>query len=536
MIGFPAPSLRPNRGPHRRGAKVAIRAAATVLTLTLALAGCSSKGDDAPGGSKDIARGATLSFGLSAEPAGFKTGVDQGSAAREIITLVRRGLLTYDGKGKVVPALASGYEVSDDGLTYTFTLRDGLKFSNGDSLTSADVKRTFEYLAVPENGAAAAADFGNIASIDTPDDTTVVITLSQPQTAFPQVLADPLSAIVPEEPLDDNGVPIGDGPFKITDYDKGVSYTLEANPDYFDADSVKLGGIDVTFMADAQTRVKALISGQVQFIDYVAAADFKTLEAAKNVTLKTAPGLYGAVMLNLTRGPLAVPEVRQALAYAIDLDAYNQAGTLGYGKAGGGLPISPTTPYYDKEQAKHYSHDPAKAKKLLADAGYGDGFTVKLLTNSQYFGYSERAQVVKSDLEAIGITVDIESGDYANQIAKGNSGDYDLMIGGPSAALLDPSAITPAFIGGPTFVRSVGIDQSLYADLLKKGAQTPDGDERKAIYKEIGEIYLKDVPFITTGTGVAAYAFTDKLQGFEMLSGPIVYSSLYSLATAGLSK
>ncbi|MFC5433336.1 ABC transporter substrate-binding protein [Microbacterium suwonense] len=533
MIGFPAPHK--NRVSRRvtRGAVLAVSAA---LTMTLALAGCSPKnsGDSSDGSSGDA--GATLSFGLSSEPAGFKTGVDQGSAAREIITLVRRGLLTYDGEGKVVPALASDYTVSDDGLTYTFTLRSGLKFSNGDSLTSADVKRTFEYLAVDENGAAAAAAFANIATIDTPDDATVVLTLSQPQTAFPQVLADPLSAIVPEDAVDADGVPIGDGPFKIVDYRKGVSYTLEANPDYFDADSVKLGGIDVTFMADAQTRVKALMSGQVQFIDYVAAADFKTLESAKGITLKTAPGLYGAVQFNLTRGALAVPEVRQAIAYAIDLKAYSQAGTLGYGEPTGGLPIAPTSPYYDKEQAGHFALNVDKAKQLLAEAGYAEGVKLTLLTNSQYFGYSERAQVVKSDLEAIGITVDIESGDYANQIAKGNSGDYDLMIGGPSAALNDPSAITAAFIGGPTFVRSVGIDQSLYADLLEEGAKTADGPEREAIYKEIGEIYLKDVPFVTTGTGVSAYAYTDKLKGFQMLSGAIVYSSLYNLATAELSE
>ncbi|BDZ39991.1 hypothetical protein GCM10025863_26050 [Microbacterium suwonense] len=218
MIGFPAPHK--NRVSRRvtRGAVLAVSAA---LTMTLALAGCSPKnsGDSSDGSSGDA--GATLSFGLSSEPAGFKTGVDQGSAAREIITLVRRGLLTYDGEGKVVPALASDYTVSDDGLTYTFTLRSGLKFSNGDSLTSADVKRTFEYLAVDENGAAAAAAFANIATIDTPDDATVVLTLSQPQTAFPQVLADPLSAIVPEDAVDADGVPIGDGPFKIVDYRKG---------------------------------------------------------------------------------------------------------------------------------------------------------------------------------------------------------------------------------------------------------------------------------------------------------------------------
>lgn len=534
MIAFPARRSRLVHAPLRRGARITAVAAASAATLTIGLVGCSTNTNGSGGGG--AASEQVLTFGFSAEPAGFKTGVDQGSAAKEVITLVRRGLLSYGADGEVVPALASEYEVSDDGLTYTFALRPDLSFSNGDSLTSADVKRTFEYLAVPENGAANVSSFANIQQIETPDDTTVILKLAQPQTALPKVIADPLSAIVPEEAVDADGIPIGAGPFKIVEYRKGVAYELEPNADYYDAEAVELDGIEMTFMTDAQTRVKALMSGQVQFIDYVPAADFKTLESAPGVTLKTAPGLYGAIQFNLTEGPLAVPEVRQAIAYALDLDALNEAGTLGYGTANGGLPISADSEYFDEEQADHFAQDLDKSKELLSQAGYADGFSVKLLTNSQYFGFTEKAQVVKSDLEKVGIDVEIVSGDYANQIAQGNSGSYGLMVGGPPAAINDPSSLNGAFLGGPTFVRSVGINQALYEELLTKGAQTPDGPEREAIYKELGEIYLQDVPFVSTGQGVAAFAHTDALEGFEMLSGPIVYSSLYSLATADLAE
>lgn len=495
------------------------------------LAGCSSA--QAPG-SNDAK---ILKFGFSAEPPGFKTGVDQGSANKEISTLVRRGLLSYGEGGKVEPALASDFKVSDDGKTYTFTLRPGLKFSNGDPLTSADVKRTFEYLATPANGAADLSSFENISKIDAPNDTTVVLKLDEPQTALPKVLAGPLSAIVPKEPVDANGVPIGSGPFKITEYNKGVSYTLAKNPDFYDAQSVKLDGLEMTFMTDAQTRVKALMSNQVQFIDYVPASNYETLKTAKGVKLDNAYGLYGALQFNLTKKPLSVPEVRQAIAYALDLKGMNQAGTLGFGTANGGLPIPVDSEYFDQDQANHYAQDVDKAKDLLQKAGYADGgVTLKLLTTSQYFGFTERAQVVKSDLEKIGLNVELVTGDYANLIAKGNSGAYDLMIGGPPAAISDPSAISGAFLGGPSFVRSYGIDQKLYSALLTKGAQTPDGAARKAIYHELGEVYLKDVPFVTWGMGTAAYAYSDSVQGFKLLSGPIIYSSLYSLATADLTK
>lgn len=534
MINLKAQSSRASGAPLRRGPRLIALAGAATIALTIGLAGCSAKGGSTDGRGTEASQ--TLKIGFSAEPPGFKTGVDQGSANKQLITLVRRGLLSYGPGGKAVPALASKYEVSENNLTYTFTLRPNLKFSNGDPLTAEDVKRTFEYLAVPGNGAADQTSFANIASIGTPDDTTVVLTLAKPQTALPKVIASPLSAIVPEKAVDANGAPIGAGPFMVSEYRKGVSYKLKADPNYYDAGSVKLKEIEMTFMPDAQTRVKALVSGQVQFIDYVPAADYKTLENAKGVKLDTSHGLYGALQFNLTKGPLAVPKVRQAIAYALDLKAQNQAGTLGYGTANGGLPIPVDSEYYDEKQANHFAQDVDKAKSLLAEAGYPNGgFSLRLLTNSQYFGFTERAQVVKSDLEKIGITVELETGDYANQIAKGNSGSYDLMIGGPPAAISDPSALTGAFIGGPTFVRSAGINQSLYAPLLDKGAQTPDGPERKAIYQKIGDIYLEDVPFVTFGMGTAAYAYTDALKGFEMLSGPTVYSSLYSLATAQLT-
>ncbi|MGI6877323.1 ABC transporter substrate-binding protein [Microbacterium sp. gxy059] len=513
----------------RRMRTVALTAAAT---LTVALAGCAADTAPTGGGSGDRA----LEYGLSAEPTDIKTGVDQGSAAKEVTALVRRGLLQYDADGEPAPALASDYEVSEDGLTYSFTLRPDLAFSNGDPLTSADVKRTFEYFANEENGANYQGEFANVSEIETPDDTTVVLTLAEPQTAFPNVLADPLSAIVPEEPLDESGAPVGAGPFMITDYSKGVSFTLEANPDFYNADAVGLDTIEMTFMPDAQTRVKALTSGQVQFIDYVPASDYETLENADGVTLDTAPGLYGGVLLNLEEGPLAEPTVRQALAYAIDTEALNEVGTLGYGTAGGGLPLSADSPYYDEEQANHFAHDPEKARELLAEAGYEDGFSLDLLTTSQYFGYTERAQVIKSDLEEVGLQVEIVTGDYANLITRGDSGSYDLLISGPPAAMNDPAALSGAFLGGPSFVRSYGIDQDLYADLLKEGAQTPDGPEREAIYHELGEIYLEDVPFITTGQGATAFAYVDSLEGFEMLSGALNYSSLYSFENVQLSE
>lgn len=506
-------------------------AASTALALTLV--GCSNEATSGDSGSSGTQ---SLTYGISDEPTDIKTGVDQGSAAKEVTALVRRGLLQYDAEGEPIPALAESYEVSDDELTYTFKLHPDLTFTNGDPLTSADVKRTFEYFADESNGATYQTEFSNITDIKTPDDSTVELELDKPQTALPEILADPLSAIVPEEPLDDDGIPIGAGPFEITEYKQGVSFTLEANKDFYNADEVNLKEIEMTFMPDAQTRVKALMSGQVEFIDYVPASDFESLESQQGVTLDYAPGLYGAIQFNMKNEPLDDPKVRQAIGYALDDKSLNDVGTLGYGTTSSGLPIPEDSDYYDEEKAQHFAYDPDKAKKLLKEAGHEDGINLELLTTSQYFGYTERAQVIKSNLEDVGISVNISTGDYANLVSQGDDGNYDLLISGPPAAMKDPTALKGAFLGGDSFVRSIGIDQDKYADLLDKGASTPDGPEREKIYDELGDIYIEDAPFITNGQGATGFAYTDSLEGFNILSGPLNYSSIYSFETAEMSK
>lgn len=521
------------RHTTRRGRVTALGLVAASLLSVAVVLPTSAAGKSA--GARPAAASQVLNYGLSSEPAAFKTGVDEGSASREILSLTRRGLVQYNAAGVVAPALASSYSTSKNGLTYTFHLRSGLQFSDGTALTSANVKQTLTYLAAPANGASFQTSLADIASIGTPDATTVVLNLKKPETALLEVLADPLDAIVPASALSGAGNTIGDGPFEISQYQKGVAITLVPFKNFYDAGATKLSTIKMTFIANAQTRVNALISGQVQMIDYVPASDYKAVMHQSGLTLKDSPGLYGSIEINMKQKPLSVEKVRQALAYSVSLKAINQAYNLGYGTDNGGLPIPVNSPYFDKQAASYYSHNVAKAKKLLAQAGYPHGFSTTLLTNSQYFGFLQEAQVVKSELAQVGVKATIMTGDYATQIQKGNSGSYGLMISGPPGDLNDPSSLNAAFLGGPSFLRSPGTDQSLYSALLIKGSETPDGPARQAIYRKLEKIFLTNVPFITTGMGTAAFGYVNSLKGFTMYTGAMTYDSLYSLATAYLS-
>lgn len=493
-----------------------------------------ANGDDAAGDSPadadaNLADSQELRYGLSAEPAAFKTGVNQGTAAREILTLIHRGLLKYDAEGLPAPALAESYDVSDDGLTYTFTLRQDLTFSDGTPLTSEDVKGTFEYLADPENGADSQATFANVDSIDASSPTEVVLNLAAPQTSILTVLADPMSAIAPPAALEGEENTVGAGPFMISDYSKGVGMTLVPFPDYYAADDVNLTQIEMTFIADADTRVQALLADQVDMIDYVPRPDYDTVDTTDGYVLDMAPGIFGTITFNHTKPPFDNKLVRQAVAYAVDAEAMIQAADEGYGTAMKGLPIPQSNEYFVDAQPDHFGIDLDKARDLLAEAGYPDGFEATILSNSQYPNYDANAQVVKANLAEIGIDIQLVSGDYANQIQKGNDGDYQMAISGIGGSTNDPANMQIAFLGGPSYLRSYGIDQTLYEDILKEAAQTSDGSERHELYQKLADVYFDDVPFLTVSQGTNAFGYKDTVSGFNTLSGIIIYNSLYNM-------
>ena len=512
--------------------------AISVAALAIVTASCSSTGSTPAGGAGGTAPAATqtLTYGLSSEPAAFRTGVNQGTAARVVLTLTQRGLMVYDNAGKPVPALAKSYNVSDDGLTYTFTLRPDLTFSDGSALTSKNVKDTFNYLAKPENGADAQQAFANIASVATPSPNRVIIKLKNPLTAFLSILADPESAIVPPPALSGKPNTFGAGPFKIQTYNRGQNMVLVPYKGYFDAAAVKLQKIDLVFMSDEQARVKAIQTGTVDMTAYIPDSSYATLEKDPNVNFLRTQGIISYVIANLKNKPLSNKKVRQAISYAISRDDVNQANTFGNGVPISGIPIVSSSPYYSKQDANPFGQDVAKAKQLMKEAGYASGFKLTILTNSQYFGYQQTAEVLKSELSKIGIDATIDTGDYATQIKKGNSAQYDLEVAALGGITNDPYYLNAAFLGSPTYNRSAGINQSLYSGLLQKANQTPDGPDREAIYKQIASVYNDDVPFFTMGQAAFAYALSPKLKGFKPLSGIIVYNSTYQLATAYMAK
>ncbi len=509
-------------GRRRRGSVTTC----LLLFVALVLAAC---GGSASSGGSDRAD-QRLRFGLSAEPVALKTGVWQGSATNFLMTLVHRGLMipTVDG---IQPALAESVDTPDP-TTYVFTLREGLTFHDGSPLTAENVKSSLEYYAKPDTGANIVAGLKDIASIEVQDERTVTITLAQPNAAFLEYLAVPTAAIVPDSSLNaDTANQVGAGPFAWGELTQGVGLTLEPFAGYYEADKVALDGIDVAFYPDGDARANALLSGDVDMIDYVTWENFSRIEDADNLTLSAEPGPFQYVQFNVNDGPFADPLVRQAVAYAINRDNALQAAFQSNGKILNGVVMPQDTPFEDLGQDL-WEHDPERAKELLAEAGYPDGFSATMLATSQYTFLQDTALSVQQDLKEIGIDVTLDAPDWSGRLEKGAAGDYDIAVSGEVGMISDPSYLL-AFVQPPNnFNRSFDYDNQEIVAALVESLRATDEAQRVAAVEKALEIFGQDVPFASINVRDQAWAFTSDLKGFENLSGFKTFWSSYSLATA----
>ncbi|WP_449407041.1 ABC transporter substrate-binding protein [Microbacterium maritypicum] len=508
-----------------------IGAVAFGAASVLVLAGCGGSGDSGDAGGDGGPQ--TLTFGLSADPATPITGMQQGGAVNQLLSLVHRGLMTYDETGAVVPGVAESVDTSDP-TKYVFTLYPDMTFSDDSPLTSENVKNSLDYYRDPANGSQLAAGLKDITDI-TADGDTVTITLAQPNTAFLQYLALPFAAIVPDASLNpDTPNWVGAGPFEMTNLDQGIGLTVEKNDAYYDAADVALDSIEVKFYLDGEARTNALLSGDVDMIEYVPWENFQRVSDA-GLTVDAQQGPFQYVQFNVTEGPFADPKVRQAVAYALNRENAVTAAFQSNGAPLDGIVIPEDDPAYDPKAAELWSYDPEKAKDLLAEAGYPDGFSATLLSTSQYTFLQDNALSVQEDLRAVGIDVTLDAPDWSTRVSKGNAGEYDIAVSGDAGVITDPSYLLNWVVDSRNFNVGWGYSNDTLRGLIEDGLRAADDDAaKKEIYEQIADIWAEDVPFASINTREQAYAYSDKVKGFETLPGFLVFYSSLNLAHASV--
>ncbi len=464
----------------------------------------------------------TLTFGLSAYPPNLQPWMNAGSANGAVMGLLHRNLVCYGADGTLQPDLAEHWEA--DGEAWVFHLRDAL-FQNGEKVTADDVKWTLEQVAAPTSLAYMRSQFQNIVRIETPDARTVRLVMKQPIVTVPEWLANYFMPIVAKGSTGPGKPGIGAGPFMLKSFERGVSLDLVAFDKYYKPGLPKLKAMRIVAYADENARVSALQAGDVDFIDYVPWQSMAAIEADKKLRLSTQNGPFMYLTFNGRSGPFKDKLVRQAVGFAINRDDIIKSAFFGRGAAMNGVPLSSSSPYYDKTYGEYYRYDPAHAKALLAQAGLANGFSCTLLATAQYSMHQSTAEVIQQNLAAIGVQVKLALPDWATRVALGNRGQFEFSVGGTAADFIDPDGLTNVLdlALSPSYIRSIGFTVPELHDLLDQGRAWFDPAERTAIYTKVQQLGVEEAPIIGLCYRAQGYAMTSNVQGFINLPGPLTF-------------
>jgi peptide/nickel transport system substrate-binding protein/oligopeptide transport system substrate-binding protein len=422
------------------------------------------------------------------------------------------GLTRFDPEAKVEPSLASRWEVTPDGITYTFHLRNGVKFHDGSAFTARNVVHSWERALDPKtkSGAAqflfpikGAREFNagsapTISGLSVRDDTTLVVTLAEPLAIFIKMLAMPVASVVPDHPAANFGEhPIGTGPWKLVEW-KHDDYLLFARNDAYFGGAPKADTLRARIIAEPSTGVAEFESGNVDILQIPAteAPDWQEDESRKQM-LKSTPALELVYIgINTTRGPLADERVRQALNYAIDIDRIIERLIAGRGSRAAGV-IPPALGGYDSTR-KPYRYDPAKAKQLLAAAGHPNGIDIELWTSVTPI-YLRIAQTVQAYLAAAGVRAKIVQREAAAVRGAARKGQTDMILKDWYADYPDAEDFLYPLLH--TASRGVGGNVSFYSNptfdsLVTRARHELDETKRNQLYRQADSIAFVAAPMV----------------------------------------
>ena len=438
--------------------------------------------------------GGSFVYGLAAEVDNLDPFTATTADAKSIYFNIYEGLVKVQTDGTFAGAVASDYTISEDAKTYTFTLRDGVQFHNGNEVTAEDVLYSIQH-AIDSK----ITGYDNIDTFEASDDHTIVITLKKGDTDF---LADASQAIVPKD-SDNNGElalnPVGTGPFAFEDYAVQDHLTLKRFENYWGTPA-HLDQVTVRFLADSSQELVNFQSGAIDGFTADASTTEQVDPAGANLNIGNSNAVQ-ALYLNNAAEPFDQLEVRQALCYAIDPQNIIDTVDYGYGTEIGTAMIPGLAAYYDESLADTYAKDTEKARELLAKAGYPDGFSFTVTVPSVYQVHVDTAQVLVNDLAEAGIIMNINQVDWATWLENVYTNrDYEATIVSVDGAIASPTAFLSRYRSdaGNNFVnfQSEEFDQH-YAAATEAIDEAVREQEFKACEKVLTEnaasVYLQDI-------------------------------------------
>lgn len=484
-----------------------------------------------------------LVVGLSAEPATLDPHIQSGQATRLIKQNLYRGLVGFQDDEKIGMELAESYTISENSLVYTFILKDDVKFHDGSPVTAEDVKFSIERIMDEATGATFGNDFRLVVDkCEVVDEKTINIMLKAPTAPFIEMLALPESVIVSKSWTESNNndlntKPMGNGPYKFSSWENGREIILTAFEDFYKEGKPETKSLRFVFIPDSTTRANALRTGEVDLIDYVPSNEVIAFENEDDIILDISEAPFMMLQFNCTSGPLADAKVRQAIAYAVDRDGVINTAFMGKGTPLYGFPTRVGQNGYDGKYENYFSKDLEKAKALLTEAGYPDGFKTKILSTSTYSFHKDTALVIQNSLKQIGIEAEVELPDWATRIERSNTGDYEILVSGTAGNIVDMDWTTNYYLSGPTRMNSSpGFSDPEIDRLLNLGRTTLDEKEREEIYDKFRLRALEQSNFVYLNYREQVFARADYVEGFKNLDGILTYCSGITLENTSAKK
>lgn len=514
-----------NRAPRVGLAAFSI-AAAVALTVT----GCTTSESSDSGDNAGTA-GGSLVIGVTSDPDTLFPWKATQFQAVNVLQNIYGTLTEFDEELNVVPGLAESWEASEDGLTVTFKLREGVTFADGSTFGSEDVKFSLESIMKEETAAVAATSLASVTAVDAPDENTVELTLSAPDAALPANLAvinmAMLSADDTEESL--STTPNGTGAFAFDERTASQSITLKKNDAYW-GDTALLDSVEFRVIPDGSSIVSAMQAGNVQLAVFDDAVVAQTAATGDIVVEETPQLSYHALQLNATRGDLTDVNVRLALQCAIDRQEVLDTAALGEGEVTG--PI--TSPAYRSDPSARPcpERDLDKAAEYLAKAGKSDGVTIEtIVSQGEYSTSVNEAQNLKAQAAEAGITLDIEVLESGAFVDRWIAADFDAAVA-LNGGRPDPDGMYGRYFTSDGNLNQVAGYSSPELDaLFAEGKQSSDPDERKAIYEQVSNHLEDNAAWIWLFTSYTYTAMSGDVQGFT----PMANGSLQSLRTTSVN-
>ncbi len=472
--------------------------------------GASSSGEAAQGEAADSEYKDTLVFAMNTDVQSMDPQIQNDTTSEQVVKMLYNTLLKFEDDGTVVGDLAESWSVSEDKLTWTFNLKQGVKFHNGKELTSADVKATFDRALNAEAGGLRTTEIIKMfTAVEAPDPYTVTITTDGPYGPMESLMCNMSLGIMDADYIEKYGLDLGTsvegengtGPFKVVSWERDQEIVVERFDDYFGTPA-KLQTVVYTIIPEAASRVIALETGEVDVIDKPTDEDLARLEAdTENFTVLRKPTISQRLFRFGCNDPIiSNTKVRQAIVYAIDRQAIIDALFTGSAYPST-APLAPVT--FGYSDLGEIEQDLELAKSLLAEAGYPDGFDTKIVTTERYQNGIELAEIISQQLAEIGINAKIEVWEWSALSASWNgitADEFDqpifIMGAGPSMRDAD-GGLRGLYTTSETGLndRNYGFYSNAEVDaLIEQGMQETDQQKRVEIYKEAMEILYREDP------------------------------------------